>query len=294
MTQYDPHRWTDHLFDIRGSMVREILGRVSLCVTWAAIVTVEYQSGGEKLDWLHIPATTHTFVGGALGLLLVFRTNSSYDRFWEGRKLWGGIVNESRNLVRQASAFLAADPAAVREIVLWTTAFSYSAMSRLRGKRDLGPFVAKLPAGDVEAILKADHVPLAVARRITELLEGARVRGLIDSYRLGMIDANTQALIDYLGGCERIRATPLPYGYAVHLRRALIFFFFSLPFVLVPDFHWSTIPAVLLSSYIFFGIEEIGVEIENPFGESINDLPLETICQSIEQNLRDILPPSET
>src|SRR4051812_33944465 len=122
MTQYDPHRWTDHLFDIRGSMVREILGRVSLCVTWAVIVTVEYKAGGEQLEWLHIPATTHTFVGSALALLLVFRTNSSYDRFWEGRKLWGGIVNESRNLVRSAAAFLAADPALVRSVVLWTTA----------------------------------------------------------------------------------------------------------------------------------------------------------------------------
>lgn len=292
--QYDPHSWTDHLFDIRGSMVREILGRVSLCVTWAVIVTVEYQSGGEKLDWLHIPATTHTFVGSALGLLLVFRTNSSYDRFWEGRKLWGGIVNESRNLVRSASTFLAEDPALVRAVVLWTIAFCYASMSRLRGKRDLGPFANQLPPEEVAALLKADHVPLAAARRITALLEGARARGVIDSYRLGLIDGNTQALVDYLGGCERIRLTPLPYAYTIHLRRALIIFFFTLPFVLVPDFHWSTIPAVLLSSYIFFGIEEIGVEIENPFGESVNDLPLETICASIEQTLRDIPPKPET
>lgn len=271
-------------------MVREILGRVSACVLWAIIVTVEYQAGGSKFEFLHIPATTHTFVGTALGLLLVFRMNSSYDRFWEGRKLWGGIVNESRNLVRRASVFLAADPELVREVTLWTAAFSYASMARLRGKRNCGSLEASLPTADMQEVLKADHIPLAVARRITALLERARERGLIDSYRLGLLDENTQALIDYLGGCERIRATPMPYAYAIHLRRALLFFFFTLPFVLVPDFHWSTIPAVFLSCYVFFGIEEIGVEIENPFGEGVNDLPLETICSSIEATLRDTLP----
>lgn len=290
MLQYDPHQWTDHLLDIRGSMVREILGRVSSCVLWAVAITFAYQLGGDTFQPIAIPETCHTLVGGALALLLVFRTNSSYDRFWEGRKLWGGIVNETRNLVRSASALLAAEPETVREITLWTAVFAWSAMAKLRGRKELGPLINALPADVANEILEADHVPLAVCRRITELLEDARQRGQLDSIRLGMIDQNTQLLMDYLGGCERIRATPMPFAYAVHLRRALIFFVFTLPFALVSRFGWDTPLAVLLTSYIFFGIEEIGVEIEDPFGEDENDLPLEHICESIERTLLDVLP----
>lgn len=298
MTQYDPHRWTDHLFDIHGSMVREILGRVSLCVLWSVAITFAFQSAGqtvgpitvpEYVRQIAIPETCHVLVGGALGLLLVFRTNASYDRFWEGRKLWGGIVNETRNLARSASTYLAEEPETVREITLWTAAFPWAAMARLRGRKELGPLVSELPAGLVEQVLAADHVPLAISRRITALLEGARQRGRIDSYLLGLIDQNTQLLMDYIGGCERIHATPMPFAYAVHLRRALIFYCFTLPFALVPKFGGITPLAVLLTCYVFFGIEEIGVEIEDPFGEDENDLPLEKICESIERTLRDVM-----
>jgi putative membrane protein len=289
MIQYDPHRWTDHLFDLKGSMVREILGRVSLSVLWSVLITVVYQLGRHALPEFVVPETAHVIVGGALSLLLVFRTNSSYDRFWEGRKLWGGIVNETRNLIRSATVYLADEPRTVREIGWWTMAFPYSAMARLRGGKDLGPVVSELPDDDVQRTLAADHVPLAVCRRITELLEGARQRGRIDSYRLGLIDQNTQLLIDYLGGCERIHSTPMPYAYAVHLRRALIVYFFTLPFALAPRFGWDTPLVILLTSYVFFGIEEIGVEIEDPFAGGHNDLPLEAICASIERTLRDAL-----
>src|SRR5690242_3653386 len=104
MIDYDSHIWRDHLLDIKGSMVRQISVRVMVCVAWSVAVTGVHELTTLKLD---IPATGHTLIGVALGLLLVFRTNSSYDRFWEGRKLWGAIVNDSRNLARAASVQLA-------------------------------------------------------------------------------------------------------------------------------------------------------------------------------------------
>ncbi len=236
-----------------------------------------------------VPETAHVLVGAALALLLVFRTNSSYDRFWEGRKLWGGIVNETRNLVRSASVLLADDPLLVRELMLWTSGFAWTAMGRLRNSTDRAAIFKELPPDAVDRVFAADHVPLAVCRRITFLIEQARLRGMIDSYRLGIIDQNVQLLMDYIGACERIRSTPMPYAYAVHLRRALIFYCFTLPFALIPRFGWDTPLAVLLTCYIFFGIEEIGVEIEDPFGEDENDLPLESICAAIEATLRDVV-----
>ncbi len=286
MSNYDPHDWTSHLFDIEGSLVHEILGRVTACVIWATVITLLYLYGDHWLDNLAIPETAHSLIGTSLGLLLVFRTNASYDRFWEGRKLWGGIVNETRNLARQAASWLAKDRDLANETILWTIAFAYSTMSRLRGGTpDLGPMQKQLPGPEATTALNSNHVPLAVLCRITDLIQVARKSDLIDSHQLQSMDQNVQSLTGYCGACERIRSTPLPFAYAVHLRRALMVYCFTLPFALVNRFGLVTIPVTLVVAYILFGIEEIGVEIEDPFGEDTNDLPLEKICETIEQNL---------
>lgn len=289
MTPYDPHSWTSHLCDVQGSLVKEILGRVLLCVTWSAAVTVIHQLAPEAWYNFKIPETGHSLVGGAIALLLVFRTNASYDRFWEGRKMWGAIVNESRNLARQASTWMSDEPARVRKMVLWTIAFAWSALHRLRAEKRIGDVATELPDQDVAAVLAADHVPLAVARRITAEIEGARRAGVVTELEQVYLDQNVQLLIDYIGACERIHTTPLPFAYAVHLRRAVILYCFTLPFALADRFGWHTISATLFIAYILFGIEEIGVEIEDPFGTDDNDLPLDAICSNIERNLRDVI-----
>jgi len=289
MSVYDPHRWTSHLFDIQGSLVREILGRVSLCVLWSVAITALHEYWPSLSQIVEIPETAHSLVGAALALLLVFRTNASYDRFWEGRKLWGGIVNETRNLVRQTSVLCAADPGLVRQFILWTAAFPYSCMLRLRGQKGLGALHHELDPVVATRVAAADHVPLATARQLTQLLMQAREQNLIGEYQQMQIDQNIQLLVDYIGACERIHSTPMPYAYAVHLRRAIIIYCFTLPLALLPKFGWNTVLATLCITYILFGIEEIGVEIEDPFGEDENDLPLEKICANIEQNLRAVL-----
>lgn len=282
MINYDPHRWWDHLLDIKGSMVREIMPAVLVCVVWSAGVVVF----DKRVFHVGIPATVHSLVGLALGLLLVFRTNASYDRFWEGRKLWGGIVNETRNLARASSVLLREAPDLHLRIVHWSMTWAWASMFWLRGgKRNLGPNCHVLPEEERNAVLEAQHVPLAVAVRISRDLDEARRRGVISDYQQMTLDQNVQLLIDYIGACERIHKTPLPFAYVVHLRRALILYCFSLPFALIDTFHWATLGLVFVLAYTFFGIEEIGVEIEDPFGEDDNDLPLETICSNIEKNL---------
>jgi putative membrane protein len=285
MINYDPHHWSSHFFDIRGSMVREIIGRVGICVLWSAGVTAFHI----YVHPLGVPSTVHSLVGVALGLLLVFRTNSSYDRFWEGRKLWGSIVNECRNLARGARVLLKHDPQLMREVVRWTAAFPYSAMHGLRDRDGLGQAAALLPETEVASALAANHTPLEVATRITSLLAEARDRGKISDYVLMSLDENVQLLIDYIGGCERIHRTPIPFAYMVHLRRALMLYCFTLPFALVKEFGWGTVLDTFLVTYVFFGIEEIGVEIEDPFGEDANDLPLDDICRMIERNVMSLV-----
>lgn len=296
MIQYDPHRWLDHFFDIRGTLVREISLRVGLCVVWSAIIVVVH-----KLFYpLGVPGLLHSLVGVPLGLLLVFRTNASYDRFWEGRKLWGGIVNETRNLIRAGSVYLRDEPELLKRLTAWTSIFPWSAMSALRGESNFGPLSPFLPENKLRGLQEAQHPALYVASRMTEVLVEARDRGITSDIIHTSLDQNVQLLVDYVGGCERIRKTPLPFAYVVHLRRALVLYCFTLPFAMVETFGWATILDVALVAYTFFGIEEIGVEIEGPFGYDANDLPMEDICATIQSNVlalagmghhpREILP----
>ncbi len=281
MIDYDPHSWLDHFFDIKGSMVKEILGRVAACVVWTVGVVAAYELGVR----LAIPSTLHALVGLALGLLLVFRTNASYDRFWEGRKLWGGIVNETRNVVRMGMVHFREDRELVERLSRWTALFPYAAMHSLRGMKGVGRDVGGLREEDAARVEAAEHPPLAVALEISECLADARRRGYMTDIVQMAADQNVQLLVDYLGGCERIRKTPLPFAYVVHLRRALVIYTFTLPFALVATYGWATVVDVMMVAYVFFGIEEIGVEIEGPFGFDDNDLPLEAICETIRGNL---------
>ncbi len=268
MISYDPHKWLSHFFDIRGSMFREIIVRVLLCVAWSAAVVCF----DKYVVDVNISSLLHALTGSALGLLLVFRTNASYDRFWEGRKLWGGIVNETRNLIRSAAIHLAGERDLLVRLTERTADFPVAAMHQLRG--------TKMPG-----LPEAQHPPLLIATQMTAILKEAQLRGTLSDILLTNLDQNIQQLVDYLGGCERIRKTPLPFAYVIHLRRALVLYCFSLPFALVDTFGWAAIFDTLLVAYIFFGIEEIGVEIEGPFGFDDNDLPLEDICESIRHNL---------
>lgn len=281
MIEYDAHKWLDHLFDIKGSMVREITGRVLVVVAWSAAVVAFHL----YVRPVAVPSTVHALVGVAIGLLLVIRTNASYERFWEGRKMWGGMVNESRNLARASTAFLRDAPATAEAIILWTVAFAYSSMHALRGSKAIGPVAERLPEKEVREMLAAAHVPSAIALRISSLIDDARRKGQVSDYIAMTLDNNVQLLIDYIGACERIHKTPLPFAYVVHLRRALILYCITLPFALIESYGWSTVIDTLLIAYILFGIEEIGVEIEDPFGVDDNDLPLEKICATIEGNL---------
>ncbi|MCX6611276.1 MAG: bestrophin family ion channel [Acidobacteria bacterium] len=180
MISYDPHKWLSHFFDLRGSMFREIIGRVLLCVAWAAAVVCF----DKYVVDVNISSLLHALTGSALGLLLVFRTNASYDRFWEGRKLWGGIVNETRNLIRSASVHLAGERDLLVSLTELTASFPPATMHQLRG--------TKMPG-----MLEVQHPPLLVATQMTAILKEAQRRGAISDILLANLDQNIQQLIDY-------------------------------------------------------------------------------------------------
>jgi len=285
MSNYDPHIWRTTFFAIKGSMVKVISLR-SFFVTLGAFGLCEIHFNIRPFE---IPnsAVVHTMVGTALGLLLVFRTNQSYDRWWEGRKLWGAMVNTCRNLARSSSVHLAHDPEALRRVLKLTQAFPAASTCVLRGH-------AWAPVGlepdDVEAITSHNHAPTAIAQRITFHLEAERKADRLADMIFTTMDHNNQLLVDIIGSCERIHKTPLPFAYVVHLRRALVLYCATLPVALVSSFGWATVPIVFGLTYVMLGIEEIGVEIEDPFGGDDNDLPLEQITDGIQNSVGSYLP----
>ena len=169
--------------------------------------------------------------------------------------------------------------------------FPYALTRVLRsGQGELGPAEPLLPATELEHVRDSVNPALAVALRMSAVLVEARQRGLISDYMQLQLDQNIQLLIDYQGGCERIVRTPMPFSYMLHLRRTLILFLFTLPFALVDVFGWLSVPVVFLIAHTLLGVEEIGVEIEDPFGFEDNDLPLEEIPDSIARTLDEVVP----
>ncbi len=285
MIDYDPHRWRTTFFAVRGSMVKVTSFRALMVSLGAAAFT-----------WVHFnlyafdlpnALAVHGMVGTALGLLLVFRTNQSYDRWWEGRKLWGSMVNTCRNLARATSVHLAGQPTRLRQVLELTRAFPVATMCVLRQKA-WAP--EHLEPEDVAAITSHNHAPTAICQRLTFHLEAERKEGRLSDIVFTSIDHDVHQLVDIVGACERIHKTPLPFAYVVHLRRALVLYCTTLPLGLVTSFGWGTIAVVFGVTYILLGIEEIGVEIEDPFEGDENDLPLERISDGIQSAVGSYLP----
>jgi len=282
MVEYDRRSWTSHLFDLRT--LRPLVAALAVCGVWASgVVWFHMERAG-----VAISDKAHGLVGLALGLLLVIRTNASYERYWEGRRHWGTIVNESRNLGRSAAVFLAADPALAQTVLRWTMAFPRATLHFLRGAKSLGPASAGLPPESVQEVLAAPCPPLAVAGKITGAVAEARDRGVISDVVLVPIDHHVASLVDVMGACERILKTPLPFPYVIHLRRSVVIYCLTLPFALVATYGWLTPIVCLVIAFFLLGIEDIAMEIENPFDDDPNDLPLEPICAGIERDLQAI------
>ncbi|MFT3709224.1 MAG: bestrophin family ion channel [Archangium sp.] len=285
MIDYDPHKWRTTFFAIKGSMVKVISMRATFVTLLACAIT--YFHFYISPFTFKNPLVVHGFVGTALGLLLVFRTNQSYDRWWEGRKLWGAMVNTCRNLARSTSVHVATQPETLTRILQLTQAFPEASMQVLRGE-PWSP--SKLHPDDAAAISLRNHAPTAICQRISFHLEGERRAGRLSDIVFSMIDANNQQLVDVIGACERIHKTPLPFAYVVHLRRALVVYCSTLPVGLVEEFGWASIGIVYAVTYVLLGIEEIGVEIEDPFEGDDNDLPLERITEGIQGGVASYLP----
>jgi putative membrane protein len=230
--------------------------------------------------------------GAVLGALLVFRTNAGYDRWWEARKLWGGIVNQSRNLAISALSYGPAGAEWKDNFVRWAASFAHVSRATLRGDSMPREVVGLVGSPAAEQITAAGHWPSFVALRLGKLLCAARDSSQLDGFAFLQLDKERATLIDHIGGCERILKTPLARVYSIKIRRFIAIFLLTLPFALLhrTTSDWLVPIITMLVAYPLLSLDQIGMELQNPFKTSnLGHLPLEDISNTIEGNLLGLL-----
>ena len=293
--------WGRRLLHFHGSALSKIRLRLTVVTLIAFGVTAYHLMGfGDGVLDLHI--APFSLVGLALGIFLGFRNNTAYDRYWEGRKLWGSLVNTSRSFSRMslnvitdhATGHSEPNPGAMKqlqtELVHRTIAYVHSLRLHLRQQTDdLSELQPLLGQREVTEIGQQLNVPAAILQRTSARIKEVRKRGWLSDYHLPLLEEQLTSFTDIQGGCERIKNTPIPYAYTILIHRIVAVYCFGLPFGVVSTTLWATPIVVCLIAYAFFGLDAVGDEIEDPFGEEVNDLPLCQLSTMIEINLREAL-----
>ena len=232
----------------------------------------------------------YELIGAALAVLLMLRTNTGYDRWYEGRKLWGGIVNQSRNLAEIGLAYGPEDPKWREKFVRWTAAFSHACRHSLRGQTSLEDMRLLLGEEDTDALAAAQHKPMFVAQRLAKMLRQAVDDGQMDRFAFMEAEQQRCLLIDHIGACERIMKTPIAKALSVKIRRFLFMYLCALPFGIFDRADFMTPLIVMLVAYPLLALDQISVELQNPFSQSrVSHLPLDDICRTIQTNVLALL-----
>lgn len=228
----------------------------------------------------------HSLLGIVLGLFLVFRTNSAYDRWWEGRKLWGSMVNNSRSLAVKLNTYLL-ESADRNWYARMISNFVFGAKEHLR----FGTQLSELELSPEErlALSGVNHKPNMIINMIYGKIERAVRSGELRPEHLINLDKELKEYMDIVGACERIKYTPIPYSYSMYLKKFLFIYILTLPFGFINTFGYITIPIVIIVAFILLSVELIAEEIEDPFGKDINDLPTDELADKIKSNVHEIL-----
>ena len=268
---------------IHGSVTPYIRQRVIVFGFWAAFVWIVAVNTGIDAT---LGVAHYEIVGVVLALLLVLRTNSGYDRWWEGRKLWGGIVNQSRNLAMAGVAYGPKDPEWQEEFLRWTAAFPHLARHSLRGELDVSDLSGLLSSDELRQVQRADHIALHGSMQIARLLQSALEDGEMNEFAFMQAESQRSQLIDHLGACERILKTPLAKVVSIKIRRFLFLFLIVLPMTIAERCGALTPFLQVLVAYPLLSLDQIGIELENPFSvRRLSHLPLQDIGDTIQRNV---------
>lgn len=278
--------WLEVAFQLEGSVVKTILPRIFIFTSFAAVVCLTQFLEKQPEFISHLGDLTNNVVYNlVLGLLLVFRTNTTYERFWEGRKSLGLLVVNVRNLARFIHlSIIEKDPEvrAQKTVVLrLLSAFAVATKLQLRGEPVSSELKALLSEKQIGEIDSTKRLTLQIALWIGEYFQQQLKLGSIESSQRVEMNNLLNNMVEGLSNCERISQTPLPIAYRIYLQRLILIYCIGLPFNLIEKMGWWTLPVVAIVSFILLGLEEVGNELENPFIYGVNDLPVDTICNNI-------------
>jgi putative membrane protein len=276
------------LFAMRGSVIPIIWPRVLYTVLLSlAVVVATWQ--GVALHFT-LDAAPLTLLGLTLAIFLGFRNTVAYQRWWEARTLWGELVIAARSLARQTVAFLPTLGAERRQqLVYGLIGFTHALRHHLRGTDSEVDLRRWLGADLCAAVLASPNRPNAVLGALGKAYAEAARDADVGDILLARMDGELDHLSNVLGGCERIKGTPIPFAYILLLHRTVHVYCFMLPFCLMRPFGWLTPLAVGVVAYTFFGLDAIGEQIEDPFDLLPNDLPLDALSRNVEISLRSLL-----
>jgi putative membrane protein len=291
MVKYNPKIWISIIFHSYSKHVlKTLLPALGFLAAFSAVVCyliLDYYAF--EPHEFQGTTTVHSLLGIVLGLFLVFRTNSAYDRWWEGRRLWGGLVNCTRNFALKLNAYL--DQSEHEERIWFAkmiSNFVYASKENLRK----GAQLTELEETDdkfLENLKLVKHKPLNISGQMFSRVNKLYKSGKFSGDHLINLDKELKDFMDIIGACERIKNTPIPYSYSMFIKKFIFIYVITLPFGFVTTFGYFTVPTVILVSFILLSVELIGEEIEDPFGRDVNDLPTDELAEKIKENVKEVL-----
>lgn len=287
MIAYNPKEWFSFIFRFhKADTFRKLLplmlaiGVYSLGV---AYLELEYWKVSESSHVKNI-TVMHTLLGFVISLLLVFRTNTAYDRWWEGRKAWGALVNNSRNLAMKIAVMVKSDEdkEIFRKLI---PAYSTVLNLHLKNVDVKHELFDNATLSDDHYKHKPNQIAKTIIAKINELYEQGKITG----DQLIVLNAEMQSLTDICGICERIKNTPIPYSYSAFIKKFIFIYVMSLPFGYVFSLGYLVIPVVIVIFYVLASLELIAEEIEDPFGYDPNDLPTARLAEMMQKNVEELI-----
>ncbi len=292
MISYNPKNWSRFLFNFhRSDTFRKLLPLMLIVGGYSYLIAYLEISYFKLADTSNIKnlSLLHSLLGFAISMLLVFRTNTAYDRWWEGRKLWGALVNNSRNLAVKLNSILPNDDEKNRsffkEII---PRFATELRVHLQSE-DTRFSLDEKPHPEIPDFDRRKHVPNQVASLIISRTMQLNRQDEITGDQLLLLNPELTSLLDICGACERIKNTPIPYSYSAFIKKFILLYIITLPLGFVFNLGYLVIPVVIFVFYVLASLELIAEEIEEPFGNDANDLPMLRIAENIKKNVVEIL-----
>ncbi|MFB6454505.1 bestrophin family protein [Chitinophaga sp. Hz27] len=292
MINYNPKEWFTFIFRLhKADTVRKLFPMfVALSIYSGIIAWLELEvwklSANSEIKNISL---MHGLLGFVISLLLVFRTNTAYDRWWEGRRQWGTLVNSSRNLSIKIQAMLPASNTAARAwFKVMIPNYAYSLKNHLR-KTYIAEEMEAIPGMPDYSPDLTKHVPNQLAQLIMNKIMELHREGQLSGDQLIILNNELQSLTEVCGACERIKNTPIPFSYSVFIKKFIFFYIMTMPFGYVFSLGYLIIPMIVFIFFVLASLELIAEEIEDPFGKDANDLPTDTICGNIRQHVGELL-----